>query len=111
MRARIPSACGSVGLRSQRSRIRRSEGFTSNTLATYAMSLRRRTLIKIQKRDTSVGDRNERWIIVLVLAAAGLVLAAPVVGRLGAAALADVVMGAAAAAGLAAWGLAGVATV
>jgi hypothetical protein len=57
-----------------------------------------------------MADRTETSIIVLVLLAAGGVLAAPVVGRLGAPTLADVVMGLSAACGVGAFALAGVAT-
>jgi len=53
-----------------------------------------------------VADRSEASIVVLVLAAAGLVLAAPVIGRLGAAALADAAMALAAGCGVAAFGVA-----
>jgi hypothetical protein len=58
-----------------------------------------------------VGDRSETAIIVLVLLAAGAVLAAPVIGRLGAPGLADGAMWLAAGCGLAAFGVAGVSTV
>ncbi len=52
-------------------------------------------------------DRTETGIVLLVLAAAALVLAAPVAGRAGAPMLADLVMGLAAMCGLAAFGIAG----
>lgn len=48
-------------------------------------------------------DRTETRIVMFVLAAAALVLTAPVVGRAGAPALADLVMGLAALCGLAAF--------
>jgi hypothetical protein len=53
-----------------------------------------------------VEDRTEGVIVLLVLAAAALVIAAPVVGRSGAPVLADLTMGLAAACGLAAFGVA-----
>jgi hypothetical protein len=55
-------------------------------------------------------DRTETRIVLLVLAAAALVLAAPVVGRAGAPGLADLVMGLAATCGLAAFASAAVHT-
>jgi hypothetical protein len=57
-----------------------------------------------------VADRSEASIVVLVLAAAAAVLAAPVIGRLGAPALADVAMWLAAGCGVAAFGVAAVST-
>jgi len=58
-----------------------------------------------------VGDHSETAIIVLVLVAAGAVLAAPVIGRLGAPVLADAAMWLAAGCGVTAFGVAGVSTV
>lgn len=55
-------------------------------------------------------DHGEAAVVVLVLAAAGSVLAAPVLGRLGAPALAEAAMWVAAGCGVAAFGVAGVAT-
>jgi hypothetical protein len=58
-----------------------------------------------------MADRIEKAIVLSVLAAAACVLAAPVIGRLGAPTLADVAMWLAAGCGVASFGLAGVATV
>jgi hypothetical protein len=58
-----------------------------------------------------VTDRADALLIALVLAAAGLVIAAPLLGRYGHPSLADVTMAAAALAGLGAFVLAGVNTV
>jgi len=55
-------------------------------------------------------DRCESWIAALVLSASGLVLLAPVLGRVGHAGAADAAMGVAAACGLASFLLAGFAT-
>jgi len=55
-------------------------------------------------------DRSEPWIAALVLFTSGLVLAAPVLGRIGHAAVADAAMALAAACGLGAFLLAGIAT-
>lgn len=55
-------------------------------------------------------DRSEAGIVVLVMIAAGSVLAAPVIGRLGAPLLADIAMWLAAGCGVAAFGLAGLGT-
>lgn len=57
-----------------------------------------------------MADRSESWIAALVLFASGLVLAAPVLGRIGQAAVADLAMALAAACGLGAFLLAGRAT-
>ena len=57
-----------------------------------------------------MADRIETSIIVLVMLAAGGVLSAPVLGRLGAPALADAAMGLAAGCGVGAFCLAGYAT-
>jgi hypothetical protein len=57
-----------------------------------------------------VADRSEPWIAALVLATSGLVLAAPVLGRIGYAGMADAAMALAAACGLASFLLVGVAT-
>lgn len=54
--------------------------------------------------------RGEPWIAVLVLFTSGLVLAAPVLGRMGHATIADGVMAVAAACGLASFVLVGAAT-
>jgi hypothetical protein len=58
-----------------------------------------------------VEDRSDATIIGLVLGSAACVLAAPVIGRLGAPLLADVAMWVAAGCGVAAFGVAGAATV
>jgi hypothetical protein len=55
-------------------------------------------------------DRSGFWIALFVLLASGLVLAAPVFGRIGHAAVADAAMALAAACGLGAFLLAGIAT-
>jgi hypothetical protein len=55
-------------------------------------------------------DRNEFWIALLALSTSGLVLAAPALGRIGHAGMADVAMALAAACGLGSFLLAGVAT-
>jgi hypothetical protein len=57
-----------------------------------------------------VTGRGDATIVVLVLAAVGFVLAAPVLGRLGAPRLAEAAMWVAAGCGVAAFGAAGVAT-
>lgn len=57
-----------------------------------------------------MGSRSDLPLAVLVLSAAAFVLAAPVLGRLGHARAADLAMAAAAASGVASFGLAGVAT-
>ena len=57
-----------------------------------------------------MAGRGEAWIVFLVLAAAGSVLAAPVIGRLGAPDLADAVMWLAAGCGVGAFAVAGVST-
>jgi hypothetical protein len=57
-----------------------------------------------------VAGRSEASIVFLVLAAAGCVLAAPVIGRLGAPGLADAAMGLAAGCGVGAFGVAAVST-
>ena len=57
-----------------------------------------------------MGGRSDFLLAVLVLAAAALVLAAPLVGRAGHPVAADLVMVAAAGCGVASFGLAGVAT-
>jgi hypothetical protein len=57
-----------------------------------------------------VGSGSDLPLAILVLSAAACVLAAPVLGRLGHAAAADVAMAAAAACGLASFALAGLAT-
>ncbi len=57
-----------------------------------------------------MSERSEPWVALLALAASGLVLAAPVLGRIGHAAVADAAMALAAACGLAAFLLAGFAT-
>ena len=57
-----------------------------------------------------MADRSGFWIALLALFASGLVLAAPVLGRIGHAAVADVAMALAAACGLGAFLLAGRAT-
>jgi hypothetical protein len=49
------------------------------------------------------GERSEVAVVALVMAAAGLILLAPLLGRSGSPGWADVVMGLAAAAGLAAF--------
>lgn len=58
-----------------------------------------------------MADRSETAIVLLVLAAAGAVLAAPVLGRLGAPALADAAMWLAAACGASAFAVAARSTV
>jgi hypothetical protein len=57
-----------------------------------------------------VTDRSEPWIAALVLFTSGLVLAAPVLGRIGYAGIADAAMALAAACGLASFLFVGVAT-
>jgi hypothetical protein len=57
-----------------------------------------------------VAVHGDATIVALVLAAAGCVLAAPVLGRLGAPLLAEAAMWVAAGSGIAAFGVAGVAT-
>jgi len=57
-----------------------------------------------------VASRGEAWIVFLVLAAAGSVLAAPVIGRFGAPGLADAAMWLAAGCGVGAFVVAGVST-
>jgi hypothetical protein len=57
-----------------------------------------------------MSDRTELAIVALVMSAAGLILAAPVLGRSGAPGWADVAMFGAAAAGVGAFGLAGMQT-
>jgi hypothetical protein len=57
-----------------------------------------------------VKPRSESSIVYLVLTAAGTVLVAPVLGRLGAPLLADAAMGLAAGCGIAAFGIAAVST-
>lgn len=57
-----------------------------------------------------MADRSEIAIILLVLAAAGAVLAAPVIGRLGAPRLADAAMWLAAGCGVTAFAVAAVST-
>jgi hypothetical protein len=57
-----------------------------------------------------VSPRSDLPLVALVLAAAGLVLAAPVLGRAGHPAAADLAMGAAAGCGVASFTLAGWAT-
>ena len=57
-----------------------------------------------------MAGRSEAWVIALVLVAAGSVLAAPVIGRLGAPGLADVAMWLAASCGVGAWAIAGIST-
>jgi hypothetical protein len=55
-------------------------------------------------------DRSETSIVLLVLAAVGAVLAAPLIGRFGAPRLADAAMWLAAGCGVAAFGVAAVST-
>jgi hypothetical protein len=57
-----------------------------------------------------VSDRTETAIAVLVMAAAGLVIGAPILGRLGFPHLADVAMASAALCGVGAFAVAGVHT-
>jgi hypothetical protein len=57
-----------------------------------------------------MADRSELWIALLVLTTSGLVLAAPALGRIGYAGMADAAMALAAACGLGTFLLAGVAT-
>jgi 4-amino-4-deoxy-L-arabinose transferase-like glycosyltransferase len=57
-----------------------------------------------------MADRSETWIAALALSAAGLVLCAPVLGRIGHAGAADAAMALAAACGLGSFLLAGRAT-
>ena len=58
----------------------------------------------------TVRDRSESWVAALALSAAGFVLGAPVLGRIGHAAAADVAMAVAAACGLGSFVIAGRAT-
>lgn len=62
-------------------------------------------------RPAARSDRTELGIVALVLAASGLVMLAPLLGRWGAAGLASAAMVAAAGCGLAAFATAGVHTV